>query len=63
MVAAGIAKAHGWGSVFSFFMTFNMVAALLALFVLKPMRAKHFAKSRELYPPAAAGSAAGPRTA
>ena len=31
-------------------MTFNVVAGLLALFVLKPMRAKHFAKSREIVP-------------
>jgi OFA family oxalate/formate antiporter-like MFS transporter len=54
-VAAGIAKAHGWGAVFSIAMTCNIVAALMALFVLKPMRVKHFAKSREAYPsPAAA---------
>jgi MFS transporter, OFA family, oxalate/formate antiporter len=56
------AKAHGWSSVFSFFVTFSIVAGLFALFVLKPMRAKHFAKSRETYPSAAAGAAAGPRT-
>jgi MFS transporter, OFA family, oxalate/formate antiporter len=54
-VAAGIAKAHGWGAVFSIAMTCNVVAGLMALFVLKPMRIKHFAKSREAYPsPAAA---------
>jgi OFA family oxalate/formate antiporter-like MFS transporter len=58
----GYAKVHGWNSVFSFFVTFSIVAALLALFVLRPMRAKHFAKSREMYPTAAAGAAAGPRT-
>jgi len=58
----GFAKTHGWGSVFSFFVTFSIVAGLLALFVLRPMRAKHFAKSREMYPTAAAAAAAGPRT-
>jgi len=48
-VAALIAKNHGWGSVFSIAMTFNVVAGLLALFVLKPMRTRHFAQSRETY--------------
>jgi OFA family oxalate/formate antiporter-like MFS transporter len=54
-IAAGIAKTHGWGSVFLLAMTFNVIAALLALFVLKPMRARHFAQSREAYPAAAEG--------
>ncbi len=58
----GFAKTHGWGSVFSFFVTFSIVAGLLALFVLRPMRAKHFVKSREAYPTPGAGAAAGPRT-
>jgi OFA family oxalate/formate antiporter-like MFS transporter len=49
-VAAGIAKNHGWGAVFSIAMSFNVVAGLLALFVLKPMRVRHFAKSRDAYP-------------
>jgi OFA family oxalate/formate antiporter-like MFS transporter len=49
-VAAGIAKAHGWGAVFSIAMTFNVVAGLMALFVLKPMRVRHFARSRDAYP-------------
>ena len=48
-VAAGIAKMHGWGTVFSIAMTFNVIAGLLALFVLKPMRVRHFAKGRETY--------------
>ena len=43
-IAAGIAKDHGWGAVFSVAMTFNIIAGLMALFVLKPMRARHFAK-------------------
>jgi len=45
--AASIAKAHGYGVIFTLFVTCNIIAALLALFVLKPMRARHFAKSRE----------------
>jgi OFA family oxalate/formate antiporter-like MFS transporter len=60
-VAAIIAKNHGWGAVFSVGMTFNIIAALLALFVLKPMRVRHFAKSRLDFPPATA-SVAGTRT-
>jgi OFA family oxalate/formate antiporter-like MFS transporter len=49
-VAAVIAKSHGWGSVFSIAMTGNVIAGLMALFVLKPMRVRHFAKSREEFP-------------
>jgi OFA family oxalate/formate antiporter-like MFS transporter len=49
-VMAILAKSHGWGAVFSTAMTFNVIAALLALFVLKPMRVRHFAQSREAYP-------------
>jgi OFA family oxalate/formate antiporter-like MFS transporter len=62
-VAAGIAKEHGWGAVFSIAMTFNVIAGFMALFLLKPMRARHFAKSREAFPaggdPAAGAPAAG----
>jgi OFA family oxalate/formate antiporter-like MFS transporter len=53
-VAAWIAKGHGWGAVFSIAMTFNVTAGMLALFVLKPMRARHFARSREAFPAALA---------
>src|SRR6202166_2855313 len=60
-VAAIIAKNHGWGAVFTIGVSFNIVAALLALFVLKPMRVKHFAKSRLDFP-SAAPSVAGTRT-
>jgi OFA family oxalate/formate antiporter-like MFS transporter len=42
--AAYIAKAHSWGAVFSIAMACNLTAAALALFVLRPMRARHFAK-------------------
>jgi OFA family oxalate/formate antiporter-like MFS transporter len=49
-IAAWIAKAHGWGAVFTVAMSFNIIAALLALFVLKPMRIKHFAQSRAAHP-------------
>jgi MFS transporter, OFA family, oxalate/formate antiporter len=56
-IAAGISKAHGWAPVFTLAMTFNVLAALLALFVLRPMRARHFARSREAYPAAPDGVA------
>lgn len=56
-VAAGISKAHGWEPVFAIAMTFNVTAAVLALFVLKPMRARHFAKGHEAYPSASSGVA------
>ncbi len=49
-VAAYIAKSHGWSAIFSIAMTFNVIAGLLALFVLKPMRRRHFAHSRENFP-------------
>jgi hypothetical protein len=39
--------------VFSIGVSFNIIAALLALFVLKPMRVKHFAKSRIDFPQSA----------
>jgi OFA family oxalate/formate antiporter-like MFS transporter len=60
-VAAGIAKVHGWGPVFTLAMTFNLIAAFLALVVLKPMRARHFAAG----PPAervSVGGVGGTRT-
>src|SRR5882757_5814201 len=60
-VAAIIAKGHGWGTVFSIGVSFNIIAALLALFVLKPMRVKHFAKSRVDFP-STAPSVGGART-
>ena len=41
--AAAIAKAQGWDSVFLIAMSLNLLAALLALVVLKPLRARHFA--------------------
>ncbi len=49
-VAAGIAKTQGWDVVFATAMTFNVIAGLLALFVLKPMRIRHFARSRAAVP-------------
>jgi OFA family oxalate/formate antiporter-like MFS transporter len=56
-IAAGISKAHGWSAVFTLAMTFNVIAALLALFVLRPMRLRHFAKGQEAYTPAPEGVA------
>jgi OFA family oxalate/formate antiporter-like MFS transporter len=62
-LAAMLSKSHGWGAVFAVAMTCNIIAALMALFVLKPMRKRHFAKSREDFPspasPAPASSVAG----
>jgi OFA family oxalate/formate antiporter-like MFS transporter len=47
--AAAIAATFGWSVVFTLAMCFNVSAALLALFVLKPMRMRHFVKSRETF--------------
>jgi OFA family oxalate/formate antiporter-like MFS transporter len=60
--AAILAKSHGWSAVFSVAMTCNIVAGLLALFVLKPMRVRHFAKSREAFPSASPERVAGTST-
>ncbi len=45
-LASVVANSHGWGRVFAVGMTCNLVAGCLALLVLKPMRARHFARSR-----------------
>ena len=37
-----LAASHGWNSILWMAMCGNVIAALLALFVLKPMRARHF---------------------
>src|SRR3984893_10327837 len=60
-IAAGISKAHGWSAVFTLAMTFNVIAALLALFVLRPMRLRHFAKGQESFSSASEGLAGAPR--
>jgi OFA family oxalate/formate antiporter-like MFS transporter len=49
-IAAGISKSHGWTAVFTIAMCFNLIAAALALFVLRPMRARHFAKGQLAFP-------------
>jgi OFA family oxalate/formate antiporter-like MFS transporter len=41
-----VAHARGWNSVFTIFVVFNIIAAVMALLVLKPMRARHFAMAR-----------------
>jgi len=58
-IAAAIAKANGWGSVFMIAMGFNLLAAILALLVLKPLRARHFAISKATFAPPAVSSAVG----
>ena len=40
-VAASIAKSLDWGTVFTLAMCFNVIAALLAVFVLRPLRERH----------------------
>jgi OFA family oxalate/formate antiporter-like MFS transporter len=49
-VAAAIAKDHGWGAVFSVAMTFNVIAGLMALVLLKPLRKQHFANNQAAQP-------------
>ena len=44
-VAVSIAKSQGWGTVFTIAMCFNLVAGLLAVFVLRPLREHHFAQA------------------
>jgi OFA family oxalate/formate antiporter-like MFS transporter len=56
-IAAYIAKAHGWATVFSIAMTFNVIAAILAIAVLKPMRARHFARGHLPHPATSGGAA------
>ena len=45
--ASALAGSNGWGAVFSLAIGLNIFAAALALFVLKPMRARHLAASRQ----------------
>jgi OFA family oxalate/formate antiporter-like MFS transporter len=61
-VAAAIAKSQGWGTVFMIAMCFNLLAALLALVVLKPMRVRHFATVRVREPATATDSSNVTRT-
>jgi hypothetical protein len=56
-----LSKVHGWGFIFSIAMTFNIIAALTALLVLKPMRVRHFLRSRSAFPPAAPADPSGAR--
>jgi MFS transporter, OFA family, oxalate/formate antiporter len=44
--ASGIATTKGWPAVFAIAIGFNLAAAALALFVLRPMRLRHFTKVR-----------------
>jgi OFA family oxalate/formate antiporter-like MFS transporter len=45
-LAAATAASMGWHVVFTIAMGFNLLAAALGLFVLKPMRLRHFAVTR-----------------
>ena len=42
-VASLISAAYGWSAVFAIIIGLNVVAAILAMFVLKPMRARYLA--------------------
>ena len=44
--AAALAAKQGWNAVFTIAMIFNLLAACIGLFILKPMRVRHFAASR-----------------
>jgi MFS transporter, OFA family, oxalate/formate antiporter len=44
-LATAMAKSQGWGMVFTITMCCNLVAALLAVFVLKPLRDRHFSQA------------------
>jgi OFA family oxalate/formate antiporter-like MFS transporter len=44
--AAALAVKQGWSTVFTIATSFNVLAALIGLFILKPMRVRHFAASR-----------------
>jgi OFA family oxalate/formate antiporter-like MFS transporter len=58
-IAAAIAKSNGWDTVFMIAMSFNLVAAVLALVALKPLRARHFAIGKATVAPPAAPSTVG----
>jgi OFA family oxalate/formate antiporter-like MFS transporter len=62
-VATALAAAKGWSTVFLIGVAFNVIAALLGLFVLRPMRIRHFEKSRALYGATDQGPAASPAAA
>ncbi|MDE2138337.1 MAG: oxalate/formate MFS antiporter [Gammaproteobacteria bacterium] len=56
-IMTALSKDHGYGTMFTLFVAFNVIAALLALFVLKPMRARHFAAGPPADAPAKAATA------
>jgi OFA family oxalate/formate antiporter-like MFS transporter len=60
--AAAIAKTSSWGTVFLIGMSFNLLAAVLALVALKPLRARHFAMTRANFAPAASDAVGDRRT-
>jgi OFA family oxalate/formate antiporter-like MFS transporter len=60
-VAAAIAKSRGWNSVFMIAMSFNLIAAFLALAVLRPMRLRHFAAGPPAADPLLASGVSGTR--
>jgi len=61
-VATAFAVTQGWTTILRVAMCGNLVAAALALLVLKPMRAKHFERIRASAAGSAAAGAAAPGT-
>jgi OFA family oxalate/formate antiporter-like MFS transporter len=61
-VATAFAVTQGWTTILRVAMCGNLVAAALALLVLKPMRAKHFERIRASAAGATAAGAAAPGT-
>jgi MFS transporter, OFA family, oxalate/formate antiporter len=58
-LATALASARGWNTVFALATAGNVIAALLGLFVLKPMRLRHFEAVRAEAAASAAAAAVG----
>ncbi len=56
-LASLVAASYGWSAVFGVIIALNVTAACLALFVIKPLRAKYIARSNEIVPAHAAMAA------
>ena len=50
-LASVIAAKNGWSAVFMIVVSLNVLAALMAMFVIKPVRARHIAATQDGEPP------------
>ena len=50
-LASVIAARNGWSAVFMIVVSLNVLAALMAMFVIKPVRARHIAATQDGEPP------------